>query len=110
MSSTLTVYFLTRRNGRFGSSTAGGASPNVGGALPKSVAAGACACVCCGIGGGAQVCSVVYPCVGGGVLIHCGCAGTLTSGAVPYPVIFPSRQPQSPLLFLYHVSKLRYLR
>ena len=40
MSSTLTVYFLTRRNGRVGSSTAG-ASPNAGGALPKSVAAGA---------------------------------------------------------------------
>ena len=40
MSSTLTVYFLTRRNGRFGSSTAGGASPNAGGALPKSVASG----------------------------------------------------------------------
>ena len=41
MSSTLTVYFLTRRNGRFGSSTAGGASPNAGGAVPKSTAAGA---------------------------------------------------------------------
>ena len=40
MSSTLTVYFLTRRNGRVGSSTAG-ASPNAGGALPKSAAAGA---------------------------------------------------------------------
>jgi hypothetical protein len=23
--------------------------------------------------GWAHVCSVVYPCVGGGVLIHCGC-------------------------------------
>ena len=41
MSSTLTVYFLTRRNGRFGSSTACGASPNAGGAVPKSAAAGA---------------------------------------------------------------------
>ena len=41
MSSTLTVYFLTRRNGRFGSSTAGGASPNAGGAVPKSAAVGA---------------------------------------------------------------------
>ena len=41
MSSTLAVYFLTRRNGRFGSSTAGGASPNAGGAVPKSAATGA---------------------------------------------------------------------
>ena len=83
MSSTLTVYFLTRRNGRFGSSTAGGASPNAGGALPKSVVAGAvstCTVTFTGAAGGgvgavgwAHVCSVVYPCVGGGVLIHCGC-------------------------------------
>ena len=120
MSSTLTVYFLTRRNGRFGSSTAGGASPNAGGAVPTKSSAGAVStCTVTftgavgadvGASGCAQDCSVLYPCVGGGVLIHCGCAGTLTSGAVPYPVIFPSRQPQSPLLFLYHVSKLRYLR
>ena len=40
-STRLVDYFLGRRNGRFGSSTAGGASPNAGGALPKSVAAGA---------------------------------------------------------------------
>lgn len=44
--------------------------------------------------GCAQDCSVLYPCARGGVLIHCGCAGTLTSGAVPYPVIFPSRRPR----------------
>ena len=110
MSSTLTVYFLTRRNGRFGSSTAGGASPNAGGAVPKSAAAGAgdCATGACGAGGGVQVCCGCG--TSGEGVIHCGCAGTLTSGAVPYPVIFPSRQPQSPQLFLYHVSKLRYLR
>ena len=41
MSMITVVYFLTRRNGRFGSSTAGGASPNAGGAVPKSAAAGA---------------------------------------------------------------------
>ncbi len=76
MSSTLTVYFFTRRNGRSGSSTAG-ASPNAGGgALPKSVAtgAGAGACVCCGATGAgdcAQVCCVVIPCCGG--VTHCGC-------------------------------------
>jgi hypothetical protein len=119
MSTRLVDYFLGRLNGRFGSS-ATGASPNVGGTLPKSVASGAvstCTVTFTGATGGgvgavgcAQVCSVLYPCVGGGVLIHCGCAGTLTSGAVPYPVIFPRRQPQLPLLFLYHVSKLRYLR
>ena len=109
MSSTLTVYFLTRRNGRFGSSTAGGASPNAGGTLPKSVATGAGAGACAtGAGGGVQVCCGCG--ISGEGVIHCGCAGTLTSGAVPYPVIFPSRQPQSLLLFLYHVSKLRYLR
>ena len=109
MSSTLTVYFLTRRNGRFGSSTAGGASPNAGGAVPKSTAAGAGAGSCAtGVGGGVQACCGCG--TSGEGVIHCGCAGTLTSGAVPYPVIFPRRQPQSPLLFLYHVSKLRYLR
>ena len=55
MSSTLTVYFLTRRNGRFGSSTAGGASPNAGGAVPKSAAAGAvstCTVIFTGAAGG----------------------------------------------------------
>ena len=41
MSTVTVAYFFTRRNGRFGSSTAGGASPNAGGAVPKSAAAGA---------------------------------------------------------------------
>ena len=115
--STVRVDYFLRLTGRFGSSTAGtlgagvttGASPNAGGALPKSVATGAGAGVCAtGAGGGVQVCCGCG--TSGEGVIHCGCAGTLTSGAVPYPVIFPSRQPQSPLLFLYHVSKLRYLR
>ena len=52
MSSTLTVYFLTRLNGRFGSSTAGalgtgvagGVSPNAGGAVPKSTAGAVSTC------------------------------------------------------------------
>jgi hypothetical protein len=38
MSTRLVDYFLGRLNGRFGSSTAGGASPNAGGAVPKSTA------------------------------------------------------------------------
>ena len=76
MSSLRLDYFL-RLSGRFGSSTVGalaGASPNAGGALPKScagagVATGAAAGA--GIGAGcAQVCSVVKPCVGGGALTH----------------------------------------
>ena len=117
MSTRLVDYFLGRLSGRFGSSTAGalgadvaaGASPNAGGALPKSVATGAGPGVCAtGAGGGVQVCCGCG--TSGEGVIHCGCAGTLTSGAVPYPVIFPSRQPQSSLFFLYHVSKLRYLR
>ena len=120
--STITVaYLFTRLNGRFGSSTAGGASPNAGGdALSKSVAAGAvstCTVIFTGAAGGdvgavgcAQDCSVLYPCVGGGALTHCGCCGTLTSGAVPNPVIFPTHPPRSVLLFLYHVCKLRYLK
>ena len=44
MSTRLTDYFLGRLNGRSVSTTtevSGGASPNAGGALPKSVAAGA---------------------------------------------------------------------
>jgi hypothetical protein len=94
-----------RLKGRFGSSVtgalgaAGGASPNAGGALPKSLATGAGVGVATGAGvgagGGVQVCCGTS---GEGV-IHCGCAGTLTSGAVPTPEIFPLR---SPLLFLYH--------
>jgi hypothetical protein len=55
MSSTLTVYFFTRLNGRFGSSTAGGVSPNAGGTLPKSVTAGAvstCTVIFTGAAGG----------------------------------------------------------
>ena len=118
--STITVaYLFTRLNGRFGSSITG-ASPNAGGALPKSVAAGAvstCTVIFTGAAGGgvgavgcAQDCSVLYPCVGGGALTHCGCCGTLTSGAVPNPVIFPLHPPRSVLLFLYHVCKLRYLK
>ena len=115
MSTRLVDYFLGRLNGRFGSSTAGalgagvtaGASPNAGGTLPKSVATGAEAGAT-GAGGGVQVCCGCG--ISGEGVIHCGCAGTLTSGAVPYPVIFPRRQPRSPLLFLYHVSMLRYLR
>ena len=115
MSTRLVDYFLGRLNGRFGSSTAGalgggvatGASPNVRGTLPKSVASAAGVCAT-GAGGGVQVCCGCG--TSGEGVIHCGCAGTLTSGAVPYPVIFPRRQPQSPPLFLYHVSKLRYLR
>lgn len=57
--STESVDYFLRLNGRFGSSTvsagAVGASPNAGGALSKSVAAGA------GVGatGCAHVCSVV---------------------------------------------------
>ena len=50
-----TSYFFTRLSGRFGSSTAGGASPNAGGALPKSVAAGAvstCTVIFTGAAGG----------------------------------------------------------
>ena len=46
MSTVTVAYFLTRRNGRFGSSTAGGASPNAGGALPKSVVPGAVVSTC----------------------------------------------------------------
>jgi hypothetical protein len=99
-----------RLNGRFGSSVtgalgagvAGGASPNAGGALPKSLATGAGVGVGVatgagvGAGGGVQVCCGTS---GEGV-IHCGCAGTLTSGAVPTPEIFPLLSPRS---FLYHV-------
>ena len=121
--STVKIDYFLRLKGRFGSSTIGvdvaGASPNAGGALPNSSAGAVSTCTVTftgaaggGVGavGCAQDCSVLYPCAGGGVLIHCGWAGTLTSGAVPYPVIFPSRQPRSSLFFLYHVSKLRYLR
>ena len=101
------TYFLTRLSGRFGSSAtgalgagaAGGASPNAGGALSNSVATGAGAGVGAagaGAGGGVQVCCGTS---GEGV-IHCGCAGTLTSGAVPTPEIFPLQSPRS---FLYHV-------
>ena len=43
MSTRLVDYFLVRLNGRFGSSTAAGASPT---ALPKSVAAGAVVSTC----------------------------------------------------------------
>ena len=102
--STVKVDYFLRLSGRFGSCAAGagvstGASPNAGGALPKSSATGLGAV---GVGATvcAHVCSVVYPCVGGGALTHCGCCGTLRSGAVPTPEIFPLR---SPLLFLYHV-------
>ncbi len=105
MSSSRLDYFL-RLSGRFGSSTAGtlgagvagGASPNAGGALPNSVAAGTDSGVGAtgaGAGGGVQVCCGTS---GEGV-IHCGCAGTLTSGAVPTPEIFPLQSPRS---FLYH--------
>jgi len=99
------LLYLFLRRGRFGSSATGalgagvtaGASPNAGGALPKSVSAGAgVGATGAGAGGGVQVCCGTS---GEGV-IHCGCAGTLTSGAVPTPEIFPL---QSPLLFLYHV-------
>jgi len=98
-----------RLSGRFGSSTTGaigagvvaGASPNAGGALPKSLATGAGVGVAtdscgAGAGGGVQVCCGTS---GEGVT-HCGCAGTLTSGAVPTPEIFPLLSPRS---FLYHV-------
>ena len=54
-STRLVDYFLGRLNGRFGSSTAGGASPNAGGAVPKSVAAGAestCTVIFTGAAGG----------------------------------------------------------
>ena len=101
------LLYLFLRRGRFGSSTAGalgagvtaGASPNARGAPPKSVSAGAGAAVGAtgaGAGGGVQVCCGTS---GEGV-IHCGCAGTLTSGAVPTPEIFPLQSPRS---FLYHV-------
>jgi hypothetical protein len=57
MSTITVVYFFTRRNGRFGSSTAGGASPNAGGAVPKSAAAGA-----------VSICTVTFTgAAGGGV-------------------------------------------
>ena len=103
--STVTVDYFLRLKGRFGSSTAGalgvgvaaGASPNAGGAVPKSAAAGAEVCAtglyaCCAAGGGVQVCCGCG--TSGEGVIHCGCAGTLTSGAVPYPVIFPTRLPR----------------
>ncbi len=54
-STRLVDYFLGRLNGRFGSSTAGGASPNAGGAVPKSAAAGAestCTVIFTGAAGG----------------------------------------------------------
>ena len=93
MSTRLVDYFLGRLNGRFGSSTTGalgagvatGASPNVGGALPKSVASAAGVCA---TGAGVQACCGCG--TSGEGVIHCGCVGTLTSGAVPYPVIFPT--------------------
>ena len=107
--STVKVDYFLRLSGRFGSSTAGtlgagvvgGASPNAGGALPKSLATGAgvddsTGAAGAGVGGGVQVCCGTS---GEGV-IHCGCAGTLTSGAVPTPEIFPLLSPRS---FLYHV-------
>ncbi len=107
MSSSLLDYFLVRLNGRFGSSITGalgagvtaGGSPNAGGSLLKSVIAGAASGAGATgdvAGGGVQVCCGTS---GEGV-IHCGCAGTLTSGAVPTPNVFPLR---SPLFFLYHV-------
>ena len=104
--STVKVDYFLRLSGRFGSSIVGalgagvsaGASLNAGGALPKSSATGA--------GGGVQACCGTS---GEGV-IHCGCSGTLDSGAVPNPAIFPRHRFPVQLLFLYHVSKLRYLR
>ena len=64
MSTRLVDYFLGRLNGRFGSSTAGafgagvtaGASPNAGGAVPKSTA------------GAVSTCTVIFTgAAGGGV-------------------------------------------
>ena len=56
MSTRLVDYFLWRLNGRFGSSTAGGVSPNAGGAVPKSTA------------GAVSTCTVVFTgAAGGGV-------------------------------------------
>ena len=87
-----------RRNGRSVSTAAGagvsaGASPNAGGALPKSPAVGAGA-------GVATACGATGCGTSGEGLNHCACCGTLTSGAVPTPTVFPLRSPRS---FLYHV-------
>ena len=69
MSTRLVDYFLGRLNGRFGSSADGtldvDASPNAGGALPKSVSASVVSTVA---GGGVQVCCGTSD---EGV-IHCG--------------------------------------
>ena len=108
MSTTEVVYFL-RLSGRFGSSTTGALA---GGALPNSTAGATGAAkllpsfdgIGSIVGAGAGATGAVYTGVGCGTsgegVIHCGCAGTLTSGAVPTPEIFPL---QSLLLFLYHV-------
>ena len=106
MSSARLDYFL-RLSGRFGSSTtvalgavvSTGASPNAGGALPKSCVGALAAGITVGTTAGATGAGVGCATSGEGV-IHCGSAGTLTSGAVPTPEIFPL---QSPLFFLYHV-------
>ena len=99
-----------RLNGRFGSSITGALA---GGVLPNStVGAGAGAAkappsfagIGSIVGAGAGATGAVYTGVGCGTsgegVIHCGCAGTLTSGAVPTPEIFPLLSPRS---FLYHV-------
>ena len=102
--STFRVDYFLRRRGLLGSSTAGvlaGASPNAGVALPNSTADGGVGSACVA---GAGATGAVYTGVGCGTsgegVIHCGCAGTLTSGAVPTPEIFPLLSPRS---FLYHV-------
>lgn len=108
MSTTEVVYFL-RLSGRFGSSTVGAGA--LTGALPNSTigAAGAANAppsfdgIGSIVGAGAGATGAVYTggCgTSGEGVIHCGCAGTLTSGAVPTPEIFPLLSPRS---FLYHV-------
>ena len=115
--STVKVDYFLRLSGRFGSFTTGavttGAGAAAGGGAPKSTAGAAkLSPALAGIGSGAGS-GAVYIGVGcetsGDGVIHCGCSGTLVSGAVPNPVIFPRHRFPVQLLFLYRESMLRYL-
>lgn len=97
MSTTVVVYFL-RLSGRLGSfitgalATGAGVSSTTGGGVPKStagVASGSAKAPPSFAGIGSIVGAGAGCEISGDGVIHCGWAGTLTSGAVPNPAIFP---------------------
>jgi len=92
MSTKLVSYFFLRLAGRLGSTASSVVSVS-GCASATSTTSG------CATGASTGVTSATVAVATGGVSTHSGSAGTLTSGAVPYPSIFPLR---SLLLFLYH--------